>query len=174
MSKPQWSLHTYYVPHNIFVGVCSLNLLSKSSQALPFKFTWNLRGPHILAMSQVKCIIFPNPSVQKAVAKGGFIPLSQSKPDQEPKITLIFLKTCSLDKFCLPYFFNKEPKNLAQIEQPNTPRKYWVFPKIMVPQNGWFIMENPIKMDDFGGPTPIFGNTHIYIYISIDFQILCD
>ena len=26
----------------------------------------------------------------------------------------------------------------------------WVFPKIMVPQNGWFIRENPIKMDDLG------------------------
>ena len=23
-----------------------------------------------------------------------------------------------------------------------------MFPKIMVPQHGWFIMENPIKMDD--------------------------
>ena len=35
----------------------------------------------------------------------------------------------------------------------------WLFPKIEVPQNGW-LMENPIKMDDFGVPF-LFGNTHI-------------
>ena len=28
--------------------------------------------------------------------------------------------------------------------------KIWVFPKIGVPQNGWFTMENSIKMDDLG------------------------
>ena len=30
---------------------------------------------------------------------------------------------------------------------------------IGIPQNGWFIMENPINMDDSGPGRPIFGNT---------------
>ena len=33
----------------------------------------------------------------------------------------------------------------------------WVFPKIGVPQSGWFIMEKPIKMNDLG--VPLFSET---------------
>ena len=35
----------------------------------------------------------------------------------------------------------------------------WVFPKIGVPQNGWFTMEKPIKLDDLG--VPLFSETSI-------------
>ena len=46
----------------------------------------------------------------------------------------------------------------------------WVFPKIGVPQNGWFVVENPIQMHDLGVPlfleTPISQNyfQHVWIF----------
>ncbi len=40
----------------------------------------------------------------------------------------------------------------------------WEFPKIVVPQNGWFIRESPIKMDDLG--VPLFLETPIYAKVS--------
>ena len=57
--------------------------------------------------------------------------------------------------------FHPFPPKDCFLKSTHTPEnKTWVFPKIGVPQNGWFIMENPIKMGWFGG-TIIFGNTHM-------------
>ena len=50
----------------------------------------------------------------------------------------------------------------SEIENQHANQKCrWVFPKIGVPQNGWFIIENPLKMDDLGGKPTIFGNTQV-------------
>ena len=68
-------------------------------------------------------------------------------------------------------WFQWDSLSTAQWKQsePSTPLKlldlvqngiFGGVPKIGVPQNGWFIMENPIKMGWFGG-TPISGNIYL-------------
>ena len=41
----------------------------------------------------------------------------------------------------------------------------WMFPKIGIPQSGWFTMENPIKMDDLG--VSLFLEIPIYIIYTL-------
>ena len=62
------------------------------------------------------------------------------------------------------------PAGTRKKKHPLERRFIWVFPKIGVPQNGWFIMENPIKIHDLGVPL-FLGNTHIPSSFILGFHV---
>ena len=58
-------------------------------------------------------------------------------------------------------------QKMTCIQFPPASLYMWVFPKIGVPQNGWFIMENPFKMDDLGVPLFLEPSISCYFFANL-------
>ena len=68
----------------------------------------------------------------------------------------------------MPYEGKETKESKCSRNMPDS-RIVWMFPKIGVPRNGWFInfiMENPIEINDLGGPGPPYFWKHRYSFSS--------
>ena len=72
---------------------------------------------------------------------------SKRSVSNQPSIILLIVSECYEFVFFVRQFFFSIFPQVAN--KKSTGILTWVFPKIRVPQNGWFIMENPIKNMNF-------------------------
>ena len=120
---------------------------------IPCRFSWIMwSGEVCISFKYVYSIIYIYPSVNRVMHLGvGYV--------------TAMLRQQGAALFQDQWFADgRRKENGLSTGMPPEPRKtyiyIWVFPKIGVPQIGWFIKENPIKMDDLG--VPLFLETPIY------------
>ena len=85
--------------------------------------------------------------------------LGEKKQGNNSRIPQRWIRGTVSTGWCQPFWYHGTV--VPNLPPKNTSSTYGCFQKLGVPQNGWFIMENPIKMDDLG--VPLFSGTSICI-----------
>ena len=149
--------------------------LSKRSSSMRFAFNklpqshqtnWDHFNGHIfLAVSRhrpCKAPSFWDPPAVFGLLLGASTPTASST-EETPCKRLSRTKTCAVRAG--RYILTSIGRKIGIMVYEIIP--IWWFPKIGVPQNGWFIMENPIKMDDLGYH---YFRKHPYIWVVMSSQ----
>ena len=144
--------------HHHAFGICYC-------QKIPFTIWWYLAAhfsdslhhvPHLVYPTEAKINrsfpIHPTRYIKIPLRKKMTIPSDiKSTPSDinQPQVAQGILVPDHLGGSCVTF----AQKNLKLLELFQDHFCWWVFPKIGIPQNGWFIMQNPIKIDDLGVPS---------------------